>query len=184
MDATRPLPIDKRAWAFSSLFVFLLCSLYLRDWPLSVAARFVLLPIVALVAVSGGWILQFFWSLLVSVLPKTTPPRSWRQKLLTNWAGCISILWMVGMYEAQDYVPDFFLNFSPSWLSLCAVLGGWLGVGLLFAITGLRCGSNACRVCCLIAILTFLYFVRQLLFPPYEVIGCSLRFVSFAHNLS
>src|SRR4051812_8141530 len=120
MDVTRSLQVDKWAWAFSSVFVFLLCSLYLRDWPLSVAVRLVLLPVVALVAVSGGWILQFCWSLLVSILPKTSPPRSWRQKLWTNWAGCISILWMVGVYEALEHLPDSFLDFRESWLSLFA----------------------------------------------------------------
>jgi len=74
-------------------------------------------------------------------------------KLLKNWAGLISIVWMVGIYEILIHAPESFFLFkfdSSSWLTQVTFLGSWLGVGLIFAITGLRCGKLAGRVCAMI----------------------------------
>ena len=82
MNATRSLPVHKQAWAFFSATAFLLCSLYLRDWPMAVFTRCMLLVPIAVGAVFAGWLLQFLWALVASVLPKPAHPRPLRQRIL------------------------------------------------------------------------------------------------------
>ncbi|HEY5040600.1 MAG TPA: hypothetical protein VIK53_01195 [Verrucomicrobiae bacterium] len=89
--------------------------------------------------------------------------------VLRSWAGLIAIAWMVGIFERLDYPPHMtFFNVlfgieNSSQLSLFADLFVWLGVGLIFAIAGLRCGKSAGQVCATIAICIFIYFAWHLL---------------------
>ena len=95
--------------------------------------------------------------------------------VLRSWAGLISIAWMVGIFEHLDdppYMTFFNVLFgieNSSQISLIADLFVWLGVGLIFAIAGLRCGKSAGQVCAIIAICIFIYFAWHLLHPAYVV---------------
>jgi hypothetical protein len=87
--------------------------------------------------------------------------------LLKNWAGLVSIIWMVGLYEIMVHLP---VDFAPSldlssWHGLMVFLGVWLGVGLYFAVTGLRCRAVAGQLCAVVAIFVFVYFAWHLLYP-------------------
>jgi hypothetical protein len=86
-------------------------------------------------------------------------------KALNSWTGFASIIWLLGGYE----VLFFFLGqrghpFNPGWLFLLTILV-WLGVGLLFAIDGLRSRSLAGRISAFVALGIFLFFVWALFFP-------------------
>lgn len=63
MNATRPLPVHRPAWALCSAVVFFLCSVYLLDWPMTLLVRLAVLAVVAVGAISAGWVLQFGWAL-------------------------------------------------------------------------------------------------------------------------
>ena len=92
--------------------------------------------------------------------------------LLKRWAGLVSIVWLVGIFEIFGYPPFVFFNAlfgverSPQ-LSLVVDLVIWLGVGLLFAIFGLRCWKSAGQLCSIAAICIFIYFAWRLLHPVY-----------------
>jgi hypothetical protein len=88
-------------------------------------------------------------------------------RLLKNWSGAISIFWMVGIFIFLDNAPESFFLFKlnmASWRVEFGFLGIWLGVGLLFAATGLRCGKPVGQLFAIVAVIVFLYFACQL-FP-------------------
>ena len=88
--------------------------------------------------------------------------------LLKNWAGLVSIVWMVGAFVLLNHAPENFILFkfdATSWLTQFSYLGIWLGIGLILAVTGLRCRALAGRVCAVIAICIFVYFAWDLLYP-------------------
>jgi hypothetical protein len=80
-------------------------------------------------------------------------------KGLANWSGVVSIAWMLGGYYSLSFiiVPRDW-RFDPEWLFLLLVLFGWMGVGLLLAMFGLRRGSVAGRICSVTALGVVLYF--------------------------
>jgi hypothetical protein len=87
---------------------------------------------------SAGWRMS---------LPELWTLATMNLKSLKSWAGLISVIWMVGIYEIFDYPPYVFFNAlfgieKSSQLSLVVDLLIWLGVGLLFAIVGLRCWKS------------------------------------------
>ena len=89
-------------------------------------------------------------------------------KVLRNWAGLASIVWMVGIFVFLNHAPENFFLFkfdSSSWVVEFSLLGIWLGIGLFFAITGLRCGKSAGQLCAIAAIIVFIYFAWHLLYP-------------------
>ena len=89
-------------------------------------------------------------------------------KQIKNWAGLISIAWMVGVYWFLNHAPEDFILFRfdfASWVTQFTYLGIWLGIGLLFAITGLRCGKSAGQLCGIAAVIVFIYYVWHLFYP-------------------
>lgn len=92
--------------------------------------------------------------------------------ILKNCAGLGSIAWLIGVYALMERAPDNCalrkLDFS-SYLVLFAFLEVWWGVGLVSALTGLRCRALAGRVCAVIAICIFAYFALDFLFPSVAV---------------
>jgi hypothetical protein len=90
-------------------------------------------------------------------------------KLLNNWAGLISILWMVGGFALiAGVLSPHDIHFEPSWLYGVVLFLVWLGVGLLFAIAGLRRGNLAGRICAVIAVVVFVFFVWQMVVPAFS----------------
>ncbi len=92
---------------------------------------------------------------------------------LRCWAGLISIAWMVGIYELLNHASENFILFRFDFAAFSTqftYLGIWLGVGLLFAIAGLRCGRSAGQVCAIAAIIVFIYYAWHLFYPS-EVPG-------------
>lgn len=60
-------------------------------------------------------------------------------KIIWNLPGILSFLWMIGGFIfIRHALLTNSLQFSPLWLYLLAVFYGWLGVGLLLGITGVR----------------------------------------------
>src|ERR1017187_2391409 len=93
-------------------------------------------------------------------------------KPLKSWSGLFSIFWLVGIFEIFGYPPFVFLDAlfgveKSQQLSLVVDLLIWLGVGLLFAIVGLRCWKSAGQLCSIAAICIFIYFAWRLLHPVY-----------------
>jgi hypothetical protein len=94
-----------------------------------------------------------------------------RHRVMTNrlhskWAGSLSIVWMVAGYLLIRYVAaPRGLQFEPFWLCAATVFGGWLGVGLFFAIAGLRSGSALGRASAILALVLFALFAWHMLYP-------------------
>jgi hypothetical protein len=87
-------------------------------------------------------------------------------KPLNNWAGLISIVWLLGGFALIAYVlAPRDTQFEPLWLLLVLILGVWLGVGLLLAIAGLKRGNWLGRILAAIAICLFIYFAWLLVRP-------------------
>jgi hypothetical protein len=80
-------------------------------------------------------------------------------KLLRNWSGLFSIMWLAGVYFVLRFsaVPEGLFRLILIWL--------WLSLGLLLGVLGLRCGSFAGRASALVAIGLFLFFAWSLLCP-------------------
>jgi hypothetical protein len=88
--------------------------------------------------------------------------------LLRSWSGLISIAWMTGIYELLNHAGAGFILFQfdfSAFSTQFTYLGIWLGVGLLFAIAGLRCGKSAGQVCAIVAIIVFIYYAWHLFYP-------------------
>ena len=168
MKVANSLPIHRTAWMFFSAMIFLLGLGYFWGWPMTLLVRLITLLFITIWAVFLGWILQFFWGFIAP-----TPSKSPRQKFssLRNWSGLIAITWMIGIYEFLSHAPEiFFLNLFNlnfvSWLGQFAYLGIWLGIGLIFAIVGLRSKNLAAQICAIIAICVFILFAWSLLHSP------------------
>jgi hypothetical protein len=90
-------------------------------------------------------------------------------KALQNWVGISSILWMVGGYAFIRHVMlPHNLQFEPFWLYMLVLFFGWLGVGLLLAVTGLRRGNWAGRIFAFVAIGVFIFFAWLMVSPVFE----------------
>ena len=93
-------------------------------------------------------------------------------KTLKNWAGMVSILWMMGVYQIFGYPPCSFFNAlfgveNSAQLSSILDLLIWLGVGLLFAVFSLRRWRSAGQVFAIIAVCIFVYFAWCLFHPDH-----------------
>jgi hypothetical protein len=87
---------------------------------------------------------------------------------LRSWSGLIAIAWMVGGYEFLEHAPEGFILFKfdfSAFSTQFTYLGIWLGIGLIFAIAGLRSGNSAGQICALVAIGVFIYYAWDLLYP-------------------
>lgn len=87
-------------------------------------------------------------------------------KPVTCWAGLFSIVWMVGYALFMDHIG--ITGFEPFWLCLLLIFSSWLGLGLLFALSGLVRGNPSGRICGFFALLVFLYFAWQVVTPVFE----------------
>ena len=96
-------------------------------------------------------------------------PLRMNAKVFSNWAGLASIIWMLFVYVLVFLVigplADRY-DFAPGWLFMLTVLAGWLGVGLLLVVVGLRCGSWIGRVCAILGLIVFLYFAWMFWLSP------------------
>jgi hypothetical protein len=89
---------------------------------------------------------------------------------LRIWSGLISIAWIVGLYVFLDRDPASLVYFRSNFSTFSTqftYLGIWLGIGLVFAIAGLRSGKSAGQICSMIAIGVFIYFSWHLFHPDY-----------------
>jgi hypothetical protein len=80
MNTTTPLPVHKRAWLIFSVVIFLMCLDFIWKWPMTIFIRIVVVLVIEAGAIFVGWLLQFLWGFIISVLPKS-PPRSLKQKI-------------------------------------------------------------------------------------------------------
>jgi hypothetical protein len=75
---------------------------------------------------------------------------------------------MLGVYQFLEHAPEGFILFQfdfSAFSTQFTYLGIWLGIGLIFAIAGLRSGNSAGQICALVAIGVFIYFAWYLLYP-------------------
>jgi len=111
-----------------------------------------------------------------SVSPEVWP-HSMTAKLHSNWAGPLSVAWMVGGYLLIRYVTaPRGLQFDPFWLYAATLFCAWLGVGLSIAIVGLRSSSFFGRASAILAIVLFAFFTWHMLYPalkPAHIRGSS-----------
>jgi hypothetical protein len=91
-------------------------------------------------------------------------------RVLRSWASLLSIFWMLGGYALIiNGVMIRPLLFLPTWLFLLAGLFVWLGVGLAFAIMGLKGGNLAGRLCGLLGVAIFSYFAWLTVAPALHI---------------
>jgi hypothetical protein len=89
-------------------------------------------------------------------------------KIMSSWAGLLSILWMLGGYALLAFVASAHdLHFEPMWLFMLITLSAWLGIGLFLVVAGLRRGNLAGRVCAVVGLVVFLYFAWQMVSPVF-----------------
>jgi hypothetical protein len=87
-------------------------------------------------------------------------------RVLRSWAGLISIFWILGGYELLfNGTLIRHLLFLPTWFYLLAGLFAWLGVGLGFAIMGLKGGTLAGRLGGLLGAVIFTCFAWMIAAP-------------------
>jgi len=92
-------------------------------------------------------------------------------KIMTTWAGLLSILWMLsGFVLIHDVVVPRRIVIGPFWLWTFVLLAIQLVPGLFLAIAGLKCPSRAGRVSALLAGGLFLWFVWYGLIPAVAVL--------------
>lgn len=81
-------------------------------------------------------------------------------------AGVSSILWIIGGYAfIRKVMLPHHLQFEPFWLYALMVFFGWLGVGLLLAVTGLSRGRLLGRIFAFIGIGVFIFFAWIMISP-------------------
>lgn len=89
-------------------------------------------------------------------------------KLLTNWAGLVSVGWMVAGYAFIRFVLAPLDVRGPFWLYAPVLYLCWLGAGLWLAIRGLRHGEFRGRICSLIALGVFLILTWLFWYPVFR----------------
>jgi hypothetical protein len=94
------------------------------------------------------------------------------QKGTNTWSGYIAVTWMlVGLARLRLGLERYNLEFRPGWLYLIVVFlyvfGIWWGIGLLFALSGLRSKGVTNRICAILAICAFLY-------SAWHIVGAAL----------
>jgi hypothetical protein len=82
-------------------------------------------------------------------------------KIINNWEGLISLLWISSAYFLLMFLSHYALSPTRVWLFVSAMFVGWWGVSLIFAISGLRHGHLASRVCAALTIGIVLYFAYE-----------------------
>jgi hypothetical protein len=93
-----------------------------------------------------------------------------KTKAINNWLGVFSILWMMVVFVFIHYiVVPRHIVVGSFWLWIFGLLFVQLLPGLLLAIFGMRFGSLAGKICGILAIILFLWFVRYGVVPA--VIG-------------
>jgi hypothetical protein len=85
-------------------------------------------------------------------------------KIIERWEGLISLLWISIVFCLIAYLVTHVLYFK-TWRGWIIVIVVWWGVGLVFAISGLRHGHLASRVCAALTIGICLYFLYAFFFP-------------------
>ncbi len=80
-------------------------------------------------------------------------------KVMSSWAGVLSILWMLGGYVLLPVGAGLHnWYFEPVWLSVVEMFSVWIGVALL-AVAGLRRGTPAGKVPAITVVVLSAYFV-------------------------
>jgi hypothetical protein len=89
-----------------------------------------------------------------------------QNRVVSAWAGSISITWMlVGYVLLRFVVGPHQLNFGPWWLFALTVFLTWLGVGFVFALAGIMSSSLPGRISAVLALGLFVFFC-WLMFSP------------------
>jgi hypothetical protein len=89
-------------------------------------------------------------------------------KRWSNWAGLISILWMVGGFVLLASLGPHLDHYELALLYRVELALAWLVGGLVFAIAGLMEGNRVGRVSAGIAILVFIFFVWLSIVPAFK----------------
>jgi hypothetical protein len=79
-----------------------------------------------------------------------------------KWEGAISLLWVALGFLVILFFKPFFV---PIWLFLLILFAGWWGVGLVLAISGIKHGHWVSRVCAVLSICAFVFFVWAITHP-------------------
>jgi hypothetical protein len=89
-----------------------------------------------------------------------------KPKIASEWQGLASLLWVVLVFVIIKFVVlTNELMFEPLWLFDLLLFAVWWGVGLAFAISGLRRGHFVSRFCAVLSICALVYFVWSLTRP-------------------
>jgi hypothetical protein len=90
------------------------------------------------------------------------------KKIFNQWEGLISLVWIILMFLITVLLIRYQLMFEPLWLFYILVLLTWWGVGLVFAISGLKRGHWINRACAVATLCAFALFVLAWLWPVYS----------------
>ena len=82
-----------------------------------------------------------------------------------KWEGAFSLLWVVLAYLIIGVLSQLQIHLELSWFVVLILLATWWGVGLVFAISGIKHGHWTSRVCAGLTISAFL-FLMWIYFKP------------------
>lgn len=89
---------------------------------------------------------------------------------LKNWSGLLAIVSMLSAFVVIHYIiVPHHIVIGPFWPWIFATLAVQLIPGLVFAIAGLRCKSQAGRVFAIAAAGLFLWFVWHAAYPVFAL---------------
>ncbi|MGH7991437.1 MAG: hypothetical protein ACREDS_14775 [Limisphaerales bacterium] len=86
-------------------------------------------------------------------------------KSLNKWEGIISLLWIISVFLLVVFLLRHELLFKPMWLFILVLLAAWWGIGLVFAISGLKRGNWINRACAVVTLCAFAFFILAWLWP-------------------
>ena len=92
-----------------------------------------------------------------------------KTEMRSSIAACFSLIWVVtgsALFSLTHVESKGFSDF-PEGVFALAVVGGWFGIGLALAVSGLRRGNVAAKVCGSGSVLVFVFAAWAVLSPLY-----------------
>jgi len=89
---------------------------------------------------------------------------------LKDWYGLISLVWVSAIFGVIVLLQALKADFTrvPVVTLVMLYMVVWWGIGLLFAVSGVRAGHSLSRFCAVVSMLGFAAFVHYGLFPVFS----------------